>query len=70
MTVLSSRRRVRLWFGQHQIGEYIGDAAYAERYAAAMRRRFPGLEITNEALAARSPSAASRQVSGVGYSSS
>jgi hypothetical protein len=70
VTVLLSRRRVRLWFGQHQIGEYIGDAAYADRYAAAMRRRFPGLEITNEALAARSPSAASRQVSEVGYFSS
>jgi hypothetical protein len=70
VTVLSSRRRVRLWFGHHQIGEYIGEAAYAERYAAAMRRRFPGLEITNEALAARSPSAASRQVFEVGYLSS
>ncbi|WP_328326846.1 hypothetical protein OHA70_39175 [Kribbella sp. NBC_00382] len=67
MTVLSSRRRVRLWFGQHQIGEYIGDHAYADRYEAAMRRRFPGLEITNETLAARSPSAASRQVFEVGY---
>ena len=50
MTTSSSRRRVRLWFGQHQIADYIGQPAHADRYEAAMRRRFPGLQITNEAL--------------------
>jgi hypothetical protein len=39
-----------LWFGQHQIADYIGQPAHADRYEAAMRRRFPGLQITNEAL--------------------
>jgi hypothetical protein len=68
VTVSPDRRRVRLWFGHHQIGDFIGEPAHADRYEAAMRRRFPGLDITNEALmtssapAARSPSAASRRV--------
>ena len=44
------RRRVRLWFGRHPIADYIGDPASADRHEAAMRRRFPGLEITNEPL--------------------
>jgi hypothetical protein len=47
-----SRRRVRLWFGQHLIADYIGEAASADRHEAAMRRRFPGLEITNDPLRA------------------
>lgn len=46
----TSRRRVRLWFGPHQISDYIGDQAAATRYEAAMRRRFPGLEITTDPL--------------------
>ena len=46
----TSRRRVRLWFGPHQIADYIGDQPGASRYEAAMRRRFPGLEITNDPL--------------------
>ena len=51
MTALSpSRRRVRVWFGQYLIGDYIGEPAYANRYEAAMRRRFPGLDITNDPL--------------------
>ncbi|MEV5964778.1 hypothetical protein AB0L70_23605 [Kribbella sp. NPDC051952] len=50
---LSSRRRVRLWFGPHQIADYIGDDAAATRYEAKMRRRFPGLEITNDPLGVR-----------------
>lgn len=50
VTHSSCRRRVRLWFGPHQIADYIGEAAHADRYEAAMRRRFPGLQITNEAL--------------------
>jgi hypothetical protein len=32
------------------IADYIGDPASADRHEAAMRRRFPGLEITNEPL--------------------
>ncbi|MFG1815524.1 hypothetical protein ACGFIF_17280 [Kribbella sp. NPDC049174] len=47
------RRRVRLWFGRHPIADYIGDPASADRHEAAMRRRFPGLEITNEPLVPR-----------------
>ena len=46
------RRRVRLWFGQHQLADFIGEPAAATRYEAAMRRRFPGLEITNDPLTA------------------
>lgn len=48
----SERRRVRTWFGRYQIADYIGEPAYADRYEAAMRRRFPELEITNEPLTA------------------
>jgi hypothetical protein len=43
-----TRRRVRLWFGPHQIADYIGEPAAAARHEAAMRRRFPGLEVTND----------------------
>jgi hypothetical protein len=51
MTAASSpRRHVRVWFGNYQIGDYIGEPAYANRYEAAMRRRFPGLDITNDPL--------------------
>jgi len=39
-----------VWFGQYQISDYIGAPEHADRYEAAMRRRFPGLEITNVAL--------------------
>jgi hypothetical protein len=41
---------VRLWFGSHQIADYIGEAASAARHEAAMRRRFPGLHVTNDPL--------------------
>jgi hypothetical protein len=41
---------VRLWFGRHLLADYIGDPASAARHEAAMRRRFPGLPITNEPL--------------------
>ncbi|MFK4085648.1 hypothetical protein ACI2LF_16185 [Kribbella sp. NPDC020789] len=44
------RRRVRLWFGRYVIADYIGDTASADRHEAAMRRRFPGVHITNEPL--------------------
>ncbi|TCC41590.1 hypothetical protein [Kribbella speibonae] len=46
----STRCRVRLWFGVYPISDYIGDQAGAARHEAAMRRRFPWLEITNERL--------------------
>jgi hypothetical protein len=39
-----------LWFGRHLIADYIGDPASAARHEAAMRRRFPDLDITNEPL--------------------
>lgn len=42
--------RVRVWFGQTPIADYIGDDEHAERYAAAMVRRFPGLKITDDPL--------------------
>lgn len=46
----SGRRRVRVWFGPHSIADYTGNDAAADRYAAAMRRRFAGLRVTNEPL--------------------
>ncbi len=45
------RCRVRVWFGRHVIADYIGDAALARRYEAAMRKRFAGLRITSEGAA-------------------
>lgn len=57
----SPRRRVRVWFGQYQIGHYIGEPEYADRYEAAMRRRFPGLEVTNEPLPMNRGETADRQ---------
>jgi hypothetical protein len=43
-----SERRVRVWFGETAICDYTGEAEFAARYEAAMRRRFPGLRVTNE----------------------
>lgn len=40
--------RVRLWFGPHEIADYVAEAALARRYAASIRRRFPGLDVTVE----------------------
>lgn len=42
--------RVRLWFGPHEIADYIAEATLAERYAASIRRRFAGLHVTVEDL--------------------
>ncbi len=42
----TERRRVRVWFGSHVIADYRADADLAERYVAAMARRFVGLRIT------------------------
>lgn len=44
----AERRHVKLWFGSHVIGEYVGDIEAATRYAEAMDKRFAGLHITNE----------------------
>ncbi len=41
-------RRVRVWFGEHLIADYRGDAEDAARYEAGMRRRFLSLRVTNE----------------------
>ena len=42
--------RVRVWFGSHVIADYRADAGLADRYAAAMGRRFAGLRITYEPI--------------------
>jgi hypothetical protein len=42
--------RVRVWFGTHAIADHAADPASAERYAAAMSRRFAGLRVTSEPL--------------------
>lgn len=44
------QRHVKLWFGEHVIGEFIGEAEHAERYAEAMDRRFGGLKITTDPI--------------------
>jgi hypothetical protein len=40
--------RVQVWFGSHLIIEHDEDEPEAAEYEAAMRRRFPGLRVTNE----------------------
>lgn len=45
-----SRKRVRVWFGVHVIASYVAEDALAERYAAAMQRRFAGLKVTVEPI--------------------
>jgi hypothetical protein len=47
---VAERRHVKLWFGQHVIGEFVGEAEHAERYAEAMDKRFGGLKITTEPI--------------------
>jgi hypothetical protein len=49
----TGRRRVRVWFGRHVIADYRAEADLAERYVAAMSRRFVGLRITNDPLPER-----------------
>lgn len=39
---------VRVMFGQHAISRYRGDQPHAERYRAAMERRFPSLQVVSE----------------------
>jgi len=45
---LGTRRtvRVRVWFGQHVIADYLAEPETAGRYALAMSRRFAGLNVT------------------------
>jgi hypothetical protein len=47
-----ARYRVRVWCGGYPIAVYIAERPLAERYAAAMRRRFIGLQVTSELLPA------------------
>jgi hypothetical protein len=42
------RHRVRVWFGQTAISNLLVAPAAAERQAAAMRRRFASLRVTNQ----------------------
>ncbi|TDU83204.1 hypothetical protein EV138_5666 [Kribbella voronezhensis] len=44
------RRRVRVWFGDHVVADYQAEAELADRYAAAMSRRFAGLRVTSEPI--------------------
>ncbi|GAB2560812.1 hypothetical protein GCM10027269_13460 [Kribbella endophytica] len=50
MTSRQHRRRVRVWFGEHVIAQYVAEAPLAARYEQAMRRRFAGLRVTNDLL--------------------
>lgn len=45
-----ARRLVRVWFGSHVIANYRATPDLADRYAAAMERKFFGLTVTNEPL--------------------
>jgi hypothetical protein len=47
------RRRVRVWFGEHVIAQYVADEPLAGRYEVAMRRRFSGLRVTNDVVGPR-----------------
>jgi hypothetical protein len=49
------RRRVRVWFGDHVVADYRAEAELAERYAAAMSRRFAGLRVTSDPLPEHDP---------------
>lgn len=44
------QRRVRVWFGEHAIAEYVGLEPNAARYAQAMSRRFASLRIASEVV--------------------
>ncbi|HEY3002736.1 MAG TPA: hypothetical protein VGJ44_10340 [Kribbellaceae bacterium] len=41
-------RRVEVWSGRRRLGEYVDESEAAIRYAWEMRRRYPGLKITNK----------------------
>ena len=55
MTSRQHRRRVRVWFGEHVIAQYVAEAPLAARYEQAMRRRFAGLKVTNDLLGSADP---------------
>lgn len=55
MTSRQHRRRVRVWFGEHVIAQYVAEAPLAARYEQAMRRRFAGLKVTNDLLGPLEP---------------
>ncbi|GAA3084070.1 hypothetical protein JOF29_004408 [Kribbella aluminosa] len=46
------RFHVRVWFGEHVIAQYSAEEALADRYAAAMRRRFACLKVTTDPIVA------------------
>jgi hypothetical protein len=48
----TQRRLVRVWFGEHVIADCRAEPVLAARYAAAMSRRFAGLRVTNDPIAA------------------
>jgi hypothetical protein len=45
---LPTDRRIRVWFGEHLIADYISDPDAAAAYESAMRRRFVSLRVTND----------------------
>jgi hypothetical protein len=49
------RRRVRVWFGDHVVADYRAEADLADRYAAAMSRRFAGLRVSSEPIPESDP---------------
>lgn len=51
----TNRRMVQVWFGSHVIATHVAEPALAERYAAAMSRRFAGLRVTNEPIRTATP---------------
>lgn len=63
-TVRAQQRRVRVWFGNCPICDYLGEPEDAERYEYAMRRRFNGLRVTNEAIPSPATGTASHRRQG------
>jgi hypothetical protein len=52
---VAQRRHIRVWFGEHVVADYRAETELAERYAAAMSRRFAGLRVTNDPIHAPRP---------------
>lgn len=52
---VEQQRRVRVWFGEHVIADYQAEPLLAERYAAAMDKRFAGLKITHDPVPDENP---------------
>ena len=44
-----------MWFGDHVVADYQAEADLADRYAAAMSRRFAGLRVTSEPVPKTDP---------------